>query len=121
MLCEAEPESINHLFFRCSFSTHIWQKILTWLNIYRKPAEWDEETNSAVTNCRGKQPKVVVYRVALAATVYLIWQERNQRIFQAKAREAKVIVRQIVQDAHTRGRIHPRMKTVLQYLNFYPL
>ncbi|PHT66932.1 hypothetical protein T459_31357 [Capsicum annuum] len=38
---------------------------------------------------KGKQPQAMLYRASLAACVYVIWQERNLRIFQAKSRELK--------------------------------
>ncbi|XP_077249090.1 uncharacterized protein LOC143888520 [Tasmannia lanceolata] len=37
LLCNAGPESVNHLFFRCSYSAWIWRSILWRCGIRRKP------------------------------------------------------------------------------------
>lgn len=59
--------------------------------------------------------------MALPASVYLIWQERNQRIFQKITRTPAMLAKQVVQEVHMRGRTKPRLSYVLQTLNFYPV
>ncbi|KAJ8570050.1 hypothetical protein K7X08_006627 [Anisodus acutangulus] len=84
VLCGSEGENTSHLFFNCSFSAQIWQKVLWWLNIHKQVCNWENETSWAVTHCKGKQPRAEVYRIALASSVYHIWQERNNRIFKVR-------------------------------------
>ncbi|WMV37355.1 hypothetical protein MTR67_030740 [Solanum verrucosum] len=93
VLCRNEDENHNHLFFRCLFSSQVWQKIPRWQNINRKAKGWEEETSWANTYCKGKQAKAEVYRITLAASVYLIWQERNQRIFQKTAKTPAMLAK----------------------------
>lgn len=36
VLCRNKNENNNHFFFRCLFSSQVWQKILRWQNINRR-------------------------------------------------------------------------------------
>ncbi|XP_058727130.1 uncharacterized protein LOC131598561 [Vicia villosa] len=38
-----ENESIDHLFFQCSFANSVWGEILTWMGYDRKPEKWSNE------------------------------------------------------------------------------
>ncbi|WMV57309.1 hypothetical protein MTR67_050694 [Solanum verrucosum] len=93
VLCGTEDESHNHIFFRCLFSSQVWQKVLCWQSIHREARGWEEE---------------------------ITW-ERNQRIFQKITRTPAMVAKQVVQEVHMRGRTKPRLSYVLQTLNFYPV
>ncbi|XP_049365284.1 uncharacterized protein LOC125830123 [Solanum verrucosum] len=99
----------------------VWQKILHWLNIQREARRWDEEVLWANTHCKEKQARAKVYRMAVAASVYVVWQERNQCIFKQIIRTPGMLVRKIVQEVHLRGRKWARLDQVLQSLNAYPV
>uniref|UniRef100_M1DFJ6 Orf147a protein n=1 Tax=Solanum tuberosum TaxID=4113 RepID=M1DFJ6_SOLTU len=99
----------------------VWQKILHWLNIQREARRWDDEVLWANTHCKGKQARAKVYRMAVAASVYVVWKERNQRIFKQIIRTPRMLVRKIVQEVHLRGRKWARLDQVFQFLNAYPV
>uniref|UniRef100_A0A3Q7EXN5 Reverse transcriptase zinc-binding domain-containing protein n=1 Tax=Solanum lycopersicum TaxID=4081 RepID=A0A3Q7EXN5_SOLLC len=82
VLCGTDGDSHNHIFFRSLFSSQVWQKVFCWQSIHGKARGWEEETTWVIAECKGKQARAEVYRMSLAATIYLIWQERNQQIFQ---------------------------------------
>lgn len=86
ILCNQEDESIQHLFFKCSFSGGIWETILSRFYLYRKAEDWDSELAWAIGFCKGKSFKSVVARLAFAAAVYHIWLERNFRVFGGRSR-----------------------------------
>lgn len=80
-LCGKDEETSAHLFFNCSFSKEVLYGVKAWANI-----------NHISTNFRlllwlrrrhFKKDKWVskIAKVAIAATVYLTWMERNARIF----------------------------------------
>ncbi|KAG5629705.1 hypothetical protein H5410_001422 [Solanum commersonii] len=58
--------------------------------------------------------------MTFAAAVYQVWIERNQKIFQAKRCEPKMVVRRIVQDIFYRGSLKKKLARRLNSLNFYP-
>ncbi|KAH0724767.1 hypothetical protein KY284_000632 [Solanum tuberosum] len=121
VLSEAANETHNHLFLQCMFTAQVWQKILHWLNIQREARRWDEEVLWTNTHCKGKQARAKVYRMAVAASVYVVWQEKNQRIFKQIIRTPGMLVRKIVQEVHLQRKKWARLDQVLQSLNAYPV
>ncbi|XP_070004803.1 uncharacterized protein LOC142163305 [Nicotiana tabacum] len=77
MLCKAMSETIEHLFFECIVFATIWKKILQWQGLVRQPMAWQIEKEWAKKQGKGKSTEVQIYRMALAATIYAIWIERN--------------------------------------------
>ncbi|XP_019264243.1 PREDICTED: uncharacterized protein LOC109241874 [Nicotiana attenuata] len=122
MLCKAMPETIEHLFFECIISTTIWKKILQWQGLVRQPMAWQIEKEWAKKQGKGKSAEAQIYRMALAATIYAIWIERNMRMFQGKSKPTMSIVRHIIQEQSDRDRsnrgdeeagLGPSVQTVL--------
>jgi hypothetical protein len=73
-------ESYNHLFFACSWTSLLWPKVKSWLRLCRGMA-----TISSVVrglNLKGKNTVARMKRVSLSIVVYLIWEERNIRVFE---------------------------------------
>nr|XP_016506912.1 PREDICTED: uncharacterized protein LOC107824621 [Nicotiana tabacum] len=120
-LCNTEEETIDHLFFKCSFSTQVWAAVLDWQGINRQVMVWDHELEWAERHCKGRSSKAEIYRMTLADNIYYIWQERNARIFQAKQRNVATITRLLMQEIHYRGKLKQRLKGRLLELNYYPI
>lgn len=78
VFCKLVPDSHAHLFFQCSFSCTVWRKVKHQVAFYGFPEEW-YEIHDRLSQKRG--PKKMEHKLALAATVYHIWRERNMRIF----------------------------------------
>ncbi|XP_009589510.1 uncharacterized protein [Nicotiana tomentosiformis] len=108
-LCDATIENTNHLFFNCTFSAQVWRALLQWQGIRRLPMSWQQEIEWAITYYREKNATAKVYKMSLAGSIYHIWQERNLRIFQAKSRNAAVLIRAIVQEIHCRGELKQKL------------
>ncbi|XP_019263451.1 PREDICTED: uncharacterized protein LOC109241191 [Nicotiana attenuata] len=53
-MCKVEEESMEHLFFKCSFTAGIWSKILRWIGINRQPMEWSQEVDWACSNAKSR-------------------------------------------------------------------
>uniref|UniRef100_A0A1S3ZZZ4 Reverse transcriptase zinc-binding domain-containing protein n=1 Tax=Nicotiana tabacum TaxID=4097 RepID=A0A1S3ZZZ4_TOBAC len=83
-LCNIEEESIEHLFFKCTFAASIWRKLLQWMGINRQAMKWCQEVEWAYSNAKGRSANAEIYRIALAGCVYYVLQERNHRIFRAQ-------------------------------------
>ncbi|XP_020249644.1 uncharacterized protein LOC109827093 [Asparagus officinalis] len=86
VLCSSQPENCKHLFFECHYSAAVWNMLMDWLRFTWRTCNWCLLIHWYSHNLRGKNFKKNMKRMALAAAVYSIWQERNYRIFQAKAR-----------------------------------
>ncbi|XP_020269403.1 uncharacterized protein LOC109844697 [Asparagus officinalis] len=83
-LCASQQETCKHLFFECQYSAAIWNGIMEWLCYSRRSCNWDQVVNWYSAELKGKGYMKKVKRMALSATVYWIWKERNLRIFQGK-------------------------------------
>ncbi|KAL2230016.1 UNVERIFIED_CONTAM: hypothetical protein Sindi_1596000 [Sesamum indicum] len=81
-LCINTKESAKHLFFECPFSNFVWSRIRQWLGInwtmstLQSAVKWlkKEKTGSSVQN--------KARHLALACTVYTLWRQRNEVIFE---------------------------------------
>ncbi|XP_074282980.1 uncharacterized protein LOC141607522 [Silene latifolia] len=95
ILCKHAEESHCHLFFKCDFSAGLWCKILHWLKIRGRTDNFWTELEWCRSRKARKHWKMGVFRCCLAATVYMIWQERNMRIFRGRDTEVDVLLKQL--------------------------
>ncbi|CAA7053093.1 unnamed protein product [Microthlaspi erraticum] len=81
VLCSTGIESHDHLFFECDFSLTLWNSFTGQFQ-FSQPL-----TSDSVAMCIGNDPdlsrssKGVVIRLLFQVVMYLVWKERNQRIF----------------------------------------
>ncbi|XP_020256684.1 uncharacterized protein LOC109833427 [Asparagus officinalis] len=102
LLCAGTAsETRNHLFFDCPFSREVWLAIMDWLRMTWQSCEWELLMNWFYTRQRGNGFKTNVRRLALAATVYRLWIERNNRFFQKGVTGAAHLVKNIKFDILT--------------------
>ncbi|KAI3715165.1 hypothetical protein L6452_22135 [Arctium lappa] len=91
-LCEVEQDSHRHLFFQCVFAHDVWQRIKFFANLEEWPDGWDDIVELLSDDSYARKP--LASKLFVAASVYYIWRERNNRLF----RNAAISVDQIVQD-----------------------
>lgn len=119
-LCNKEEESIDHLFFSCSYTSQLWTVLLQCQGICRKTMRQSDELNWTIKCCKGRSIKTELYRLILAGAVYHVWQERNNRIFRGMKQSIQELVREIVQAIHGRGKCVQRLQARLDEMNYYP-
>lgn len=102
-LCERHPESQDHLFFNCPFSTAIWKMILQKLNCRTIAFVWETLQEWMLSNhwC-SKFQKDLVY-LSLSAVVYYVWKEHNQTFHNSPPKHVQNIVGEVLQtlDIHS--------------------
>ncbi|CAN1816105.1 hypothetical protein LINPERHAP1_LOCUS27662 [Linum perenne] len=80
-LCLSHLESVDHIFLHCDYSIRIWNQLSSTLSIYGpKPVS----TTDLITAWKGMNCAVTfapAIKVMLHAFFWLIWKERNDRIF----------------------------------------
>ncbi|GAB2279431.1 hypothetical protein Dimus_014071 [Dionaea muscipula] len=84
VLCNEGRGTRAHLFLECSFSVEVWKGILVAVNIgcnRRSWFSWDSWKEWFIKVTRGKTAKAAGRRGLLVATMYELWRERNNRIF----------------------------------------
>ena len=91
VFCRQEDESHQHLFFLCGWSRNLWSQVTSWLQI-------DKPMNSLPSALIGMHPKkrshaARMRRVSLGIVIYLIWEERNRRVFERNSRSINTVFR----------------------------
>ncbi|GAV88622.1 zf-RVT domain-containing protein, partial [Cephalotus follicularis] len=101
-----DNESLEHLFFACPYTQHIWIDILSKYNINRKILPWAEEILWFAKHANGKKPPQVFIKLAIGATVYHIWMERSRRSFKNCFLPPESIIHKIQSDVATKMTRH---------------
>ncbi|XP_012854366.1 PREDICTED: uncharacterized protein LOC105973865 [Erythranthe guttata] len=94
-LCGAGNEDREHLFFRCSISRDVWDRIRVWLGISQRPTTLRAALKWLVKDVKGKSYRSKARRCALASVVYHIWAARNRMKFDMTETTATAITRRI--------------------------
>ncbi|XP_073307023.1 uncharacterized protein [Primulina huaijiensis] len=95
VLCNSHLESINHLFFECSFSAAIWIEVREWLGM-RKIMGSPAAILRAFRTCyRGNSMLSRMRITALASTIYCIWNARNKKMFDDDTQQTDDLVRRV--------------------------
>jgi len=91
-LCKTCMDSHDHLFFTCPYSTQVWRGIKEGTSMSLYPDDWQSIVDF-ISNVA--PPRKKLHKLTLVATVYLIWQERNWRLFRDVSRPPKVLTKVI--------------------------
>ncbi|GJS72430.1 zinc knuckle CX2CX4HX4C containing protein [Tanacetum coccineum] len=83
-MCDLIPDSHDHLFFECAFSSHVWSKVHVLCGMDSIPPWLIDVTNFINHISKGKTAVSILSRLVLAITSYYIWLERNGRLFKKK-------------------------------------
>ncbi|XP_021996282.1 uncharacterized protein LOC110893484 [Helianthus annuus] len=81
LLCYADVDSHDHLFFECQFSSQVWSLVRGNVNMDNVQPKWSSIVNWLMVRSQSKTAANYVARVLVGATAYSIWQERNARLF----------------------------------------
>ncbi|KAL4289532.1 hypothetical protein GQ457_14G001790 [Hibiscus cannabinus] len=84
VLCGREQETRDHIFFDCVFSRKVWLGILLACQLRRDCMTWELELGWAVARLKGRSLLTVILQLSWNTFIYVIWKERNLRIFQRK-------------------------------------
>ncbi|KAJ9536699.1 hypothetical protein OSB04_un000084 [Centaurea solstitialis] len=92
-LCGMVQDSHNHLFFTCNFANEIWTNVRNKMEWPDFPDSWDAVM--VTISDRTTAPKRFKHKIALAASVYTIWKERNRRLFRGDRRTVQALTKEI--------------------------
>ncbi|KAJ9536667.1 LOW QUALITY PROTEIN: hypothetical protein OSB04_un000140 [Centaurea solstitialis] len=109
-LCGLCLDSHQHLFFECSYAATVWSQITNAIGWLDAPGTWNEIMGALIGP---SPPKKFICKIALAASVYMIWKERNRRIFTSERRTEIVCAKDTIdiimlRNAWKRMRKHTR-------------
>ena len=82
IMCKRGEETVDHLFIHCSFGSRLWWKLLRIFGLYWVvPRSCYGLLSGHAGLIKGKERKII-FNQFLSATLWAIWGERNNRIFQ---------------------------------------
>ncbi|XP_060202387.1 uncharacterized protein LOC132630805 [Lycium barbarum] len=113
-------ETHSHLLFDCLYSKFIWSTLLMWMDYTRTIGSWNEEVRWLSSLIRQTKAKTFMLGFLFAATVCVVWIERNNRRLNQLERRPQKIVREIVLQLHIVGQKHGKWTSILGRLNSFP-
>ena len=81
-LCGADLESHWHLFFKCSFSSAVWNQIKAWLGLHCCMSSLASAAKWLKKETKGTSWISKLKRLGFITCVYFIWKTRNSKIFE---------------------------------------
>ncbi|PWA83988.1 RNA-directed DNA polymerase, eukaryota, Reverse transcriptase zinc-binding domain protein [Artemisia annua] len=88
-LCEMCPDSHNHLFFNCMFSSQAWTIVKTKADMLNSPSSLNHIVDWIVPFAKKMSAHGVIAKIVFAASTYFVWQEQNGRFFKQQKRSRK--------------------------------
>ncbi|KAL4557330.1 hypothetical protein LXL04_035505 [Taraxacum kok-saghyz] len=79
MLCKMVPDSTPHLLFECQYPREVWTIVCTMCNFQTSDINLHHIIANQIPRLQSNHIQIDIERLALAATVYFIWRERNSR------------------------------------------
>ena len=97
ILCMKHGESIDHLFLHCSLTMGLWHRLFQLAKMNWVPSSSIFDMLSINYNGFGLSKRwLVLWQAASIALIWVVWRERNMRIFEDKARNSEYLWDSIV-------------------------
>ncbi|KAJ9536674.1 hypothetical protein OSB04_un000147 [Centaurea solstitialis] len=93
-LCKSCVDSHSHLFFMCSYANEVWKEVTLAIGWQNAPMAWDDML--LLMSDQATAPKRLIRKLAISATVYEVWIERNKRLFTEERRTSVQITKLIL-------------------------
>ncbi|GJU28792.1 putative RNA-directed DNA polymerase [Tanacetum coccineum] len=87
-LCGDQPDSHNHLFFECGYSTQVWDHMKDLAALSNVVGGYKDVVDFLSSYANRRSCKSVIAKLVFSASVYYIWQERNARLFSNQKRSS---------------------------------
>ena len=89
-LCMKHEESADHIFLHCSLMMGLWHRLFQLAKTDWVPPRSIFDILSINYNGFGLSKRMIVlWQAACMAIIWVVWRERNARIFEDKARNSK--------------------------------
>ncbi|XP_059639305.1 uncharacterized protein LOC132281633 [Cornus florida] len=91
--CNFAWESIDHLFFKCAYTSRIWKFVQEVAGFYIRPDNWTQLLHWCIAHWNSSD--FLLHKLLLAAAVYLIWMELNARAINSILAPSSSIIAQV--------------------------
>nr|KAJ0184832.1 hypothetical protein LSAT_V11C900454780 [Lactuca sativa] len=98
VFCNSQIDSHSHLFFNCNYTKEIWKLVKIKAKMNHKSGNWVDIINELQCSLKKKSINNFIRKIALAASIYHIWNERNKRLFGKQSNSVENVVKIISED-----------------------
>nr|CAN63022.1 hypothetical protein VITISV_042518 [Vitis vinifera] len=92
ILCKGNRESIDHLFLYCPVTIGLWNKLFKLAGLdWVPPRSFEDMLVIAFKGLGNSLRGKTLWQVACLTLVWIVWQERNNRIFEDKGRSEETL------------------------------
>ncbi|KAJ9671310.1 hypothetical protein PVL29_025144 [Vitis rotundifolia] len=89
-LCMKQGESVDHLFLHCSLTTGLWHRLFQLANLeWVTPRSIVDMMSIKFDGFGASKRGRVLWQAASTAIIWVVWKERNARIFEDRARNSE--------------------------------
>ncbi|XP_039040784.1 uncharacterized protein LOC120179189 [Hibiscus syriacus] len=94
--CNIEQETRNHIFFsQCPLVVRLWNSIMSLNGLKNAFLTWDDMVTRDTKTWKGKSLLTTILKISWTAYIYILWEERNYRIFQGRNRTIEDMIKAI--------------------------
>lgn len=86
---------LNHTFFECDYTRHIWLQLFSLAKFLEYIVVGSDMVKKLVPTAKSNNIWSIVNRLVMGASVYYVWQERNNRLFKRGTRSGDQLFRVI--------------------------
>ncbi|KAL7616874.1 hypothetical protein Lser_V15G04043 [Lactuca serriola] len=90
--CEIVPDSHNHLFFNCDYTSRIWRYFCIKVGLNLKTVEWNDLILMLSRMLNLKTGENLIIKCMIASCVSHIWRERNSRVFGSRRTSVEGVI-----------------------------
>ncbi|XP_056863967.1 uncharacterized protein LOC130511130 [Raphanus sativus] len=94
VLCNEPLETVEHLFFECSYSAEIWETLMKGVLLDKTTVKWEELMRIMRDSSNGKMKQFII-KYVFQTSLYMIWRERNRRRHGEKASTTSLLIKLI--------------------------
>ncbi|XP_048593408.1 uncharacterized protein LOC106358770 [Brassica napus] len=98
LLCGSAPESRDHLFFVCPYSSLVWKAVIGVLGFTNPPLQWDSVFEWFVSASFNRIQLAAVLQL-WHGSIYVIWQERNARYHNGLTKSHWMLSQDVIKQA----------------------
>ncbi|GJV31883.1 reverse transcriptase zinc-binding domain-containing protein [Tanacetum coccineum] len=89
--CDLQPDSHDHLFFECSFSSQVWLYVRHLADMDNIQPIFHNIVAHLQPMAKKRTTQSIIGKLIFAATSYFIWNKRNNRLFKKTRRTPEEI------------------------------
>ncbi|XP_039004668.1 uncharacterized protein LOC120131847 [Hibiscus syriacus] len=91
LFCNDPWETREHLFLHCHMAQQLWNSVFTHTGLQLSITSWDVFFAWASSTWKGKSLLTLILKLALNSLIYVLWEERNRRLFQGQCRNTRAV------------------------------